>query len=93
MTDARITKEKAVEILLEMMTGYATFSQRIAIGQAIQALKQPERIKAKWKIDWDWGIATCTNCQHDYDDADKGYLIGGEMRFCPFCGAEIEEKL
>lgn len=59
---------------------------------SLEALKQPERIKAKWKIDRDSGIATCTNCNHDYDDADNGYLLGEEMRYCPFCGAEMEAK-
>lgn len=42
MTDTGMTKEQAIKVLLEMMCGYATFSQRMAIGKAIQALKQPE---------------------------------------------------
>ena len=86
-----MTNEEAVKILLKMMQGYATFSQRMAIGKAIQVLKQPERVKAKWKVDWDWGIATCSNCQHIMTTRRNGYLLGSEMRFCPFCGAEIGE--
>ena len=61
-----------------------------ALKMAIEALKQPEQKTGKWKVDWDWGIATCTNCNHDYDDADNGYLLGNEMKYCPFCGAKME---
>ena len=63
-----------------------------ALDMAIEALKEEPRIKAKWKIDWDWGIGTCSHCNHDFDDSDNGYFLGSEMRFCPFCGAKMDKE-
>lgn len=94
-----MTKEEAIEIINNYF--FYTVLPRInrkvvnqrkleeAIKMAIEALKQPEQKKGKWKVDWDWGIATCTNCNHDLD-ADIGYLLGSEMKYCPLCGAEME---
>ena len=86
-----MTREEARKHIKERMELYIhSTMDNIALHKALEALGQPERKKGKWKIDWDWGLATCTNCNHDYDDADNGYLLGNEMRYCPFCGANME---
>lgn len=40
-----MTNEEAVDILLKMMQGYASFSQRLAIGKAIHALKEQQALR------------------------------------------------
>lgn len=60
-----VTKEEAVNILLEMMCGYATFSQRLAIGKAVYILKQPEIIRCR-------DCKYYPYCEREIDDPD-GY--------------------
>lgn len=60
-----MTREEAVKILLKMMQGYATFSQRMAIDKAIQVLKQPEIIRCR-------DCKYYPGCESEIDDPD-GY--------------------
>lgn len=54
-----------------------------AMKMAIEALKQPERIKAKWIDARDYcGEFLCSNCHNT--NINKVY------HYCPYCGAELE---
>ena len=89
-----MTNEEAVEILMKMMQGYASFSQRLAIGKAIKVLKQPERKKGKWieceRVGYTqfhpdyssfYSVFRCTSCLKANYRKEK---------YCPNCGAEME---
>ena len=88
-----MSNEQAVAILKplrDMMRdqyGFPISDAYFAVGKAIEALSQPQRIKGKWKrtkansgYNAEW---TCSNC---------GYTVYAEfcnLNFCSLCGAEM----
>lgn len=56
--------------------------------------KKPIRPMAHWENDpdsLDWDIFTCSNCGRQLCLEDQGYPPEMDYRFCPYCGAKMEE--
>ena len=99
-----MTREEAIQILEQRLSAakYLDYSyidcvDAEALEMAIEALKEPERKKGKWKVVSDgYGngeatacICECSECKDTiwvYKKADR------KWNFCPNCGAEMEEK-
>lgn len=57
-----------------------------AVKMAVDALKEPERKKEKWKDYSDEGFVECPFCHSaTHCDGNKG-----DLHFCFSCGAELE---
>ena len=75
--------------------GIVPCDTEIALGMAIEALKQPERKQGKWICIGGtadkYGVKTtmfrCSECNERTDRVDTKRSIN----FCPMCGAEMEE--
>lgn len=100
-----MTNEEAVEILKKLMTAkdisFLHFSQRLAVGMAIEALKQSEQKKGIWKkrvavhnINGESRNAiVCSICGSGYFRYDTSENTESVMpNYCPNCGAKMEEE-
>ena len=91
-----MSNEQAVAILKPLMNmmrdqnGCPISDVYFAVGKAIEALSQPQRIKGRWTKAYDGydGHVKCTQCFKTYDwDAQAQYY-----NFCPNCGADMRTK-
>ena len=83
-----MTREEAIEtleIIRDEYRGFESFEPRMpALALAIEALKEPEREKGKWL--WIGNNCFCGECHRPV------YGIIGDYKYCPYCGAEMEEE-
>jgi len=82
-----MTIKQAIKILLNMVQGYATFSQRIALGKAIQALKMSTQKKGKWI--YPSQDPEIVNKEFFSDCSVCGFAIMNEYKYCPNCGTKM----
>jgi hypothetical protein len=99
-----MTNEEAVKIIMEVQDNYdvnAPTSRRIyeAMSMAIWALKVKPIVRCKdcslWCIchhgdNWFCTNGTPINTASDFYD-DKGHLLIDKAKFCPYCGARMDE--
>lgn len=86
-----MTREDAI-IVLNMVEAHGPLVIK-AKEMAIEALKQPERKKGKWLNDK--GLYKCSSCNelwtHWWAVCMEPERMYKEMKYCPYCGAKMEE--
>ena len=95
-----MTREEAIEICKNVknvyLSNYGTSDKTAeAMIVAIEALKQPEQKKGKWLNDK--GLYRCSLCNelwtHWWAVVMQPERMYKEMKYCPNCGAEMEEEV
>lgn len=80
-----MTREEAIDFLIAGYPDSCYEGLREAFDMAIKELEKPERKCGKWIDARDrCGEFLCSNC-HETN-------INNFYKYCPYCGAEMEEK-
>ena len=85
-----MTNEEAVEILIKMLQGYTSFSQRLALHKAIRALKEPKSLTFDEKCIF---IASMERERQICEKLDKESPDSPSKQSLVFICKEIERKV
>lgn len=91
----KMTREEAIQILAQRLSAakYLDYSyidcvDVEALQMAIEALETPERKKGKWLKPTGLSNPICSECH-----SCPNLLFGLTSKFCPNCGARMEEEV